>query len=162
MGLMNVLLDLAQRPIDTLDALPEVSVEQANAHLGGHPNSIAWLLWHTGRMADIQLAALTGEPEVWERFDIALPDSMGYGQAPEEARAIAVDEASLSAVRDYVRATLEAVRDYCATLSDAALDDIVDTNWTPHVSRGVRLVSIIDDAVQHLGAANHLAGVPRG
>ena len=49
-----------------------------------------------------------------------------------------------------------------ATLSDAALDDIVDTNWTPHVSRGVRLVSIIDDALQHLGAANHLAGVPQG
>nr|GKH16306.1 hypothetical protein CE91St29_06190 [Corynebacterium striatum] len=47
----------------------------------------AWLLWHSGRMADIQLAALIGEPEAWERFDIALPDSMGYGQIPEEARA---------------------------------------------------------------------------
>ena len=46
-----VLTDMASRPLDSLGYLPQLSVEQANTHLADHPNSVAWLLWHTGRMA---------------------------------------------------------------------------------------------------------------
>ena len=41
-------------------------------------------------------------------------------------------------------------------------DDVVDTNWTPHVTRGVRLISIIDDAVAHLGQAAYVRGLVDG
>lgn len=68
MGRMNgidVLLDFAARPKDVLTALPSLNAEQLNQHPEGHPNSIAWLLWHTGREIDVQLSALTGDDELW-------------------------------------------------------------------------------------------------
>ena len=42
-----------------------MSSEQLNQHPEGHPNSIAWLLWHTGREIDVQLSALTSNDELW-------------------------------------------------------------------------------------------------
>ena len=44
----------------------------------------------------------------------------------------------------------------------ADLDDVIDTSWTPHVTRGVRLVSMIDDAAQHVGQAAYAAGILAG
>ena len=35
---------------------------------------------------------------------------------------------------------------------------MIDTKWNPPVTRGVRLVSIIDDAVTHLGQAAYARG----
>ncbi|MDO5031180.1 DinB family protein [Corynebacterium sp.] len=158
---IDVLTDLAQRPLDALAAVPELSVEEANAHRGGHPNSITWLLWHTGRMADMQLAQLSGEPELWAGYALSLPDEMGYGHSPEQARAVQVANAEeLAGLHEYVSASLQAVGEYVARLDEASLDEVIDTSWTPHVTRGVRLVSILDDAAQHLGALNHVAHMP--
>jgi len=42
------------------------------------------------------------------------------------------------------------------------LDDAIDTSWTPHVTRGVRLVSMIDDAAQHVGQAAYVVGILTG
>ena len=39
------------------------------------------------------------------------------------------------------------------------LDRIVDRNWDPPVSAGVRLVSVIDDSIQHAGQALYLRGM---
>src|SRR5699024_7255685 len=50
MGTMTanaILSDLIQRPAQAAEALPALSPDQLNTHLGGHPNSIAWLLWHS-------------------------------------------------------------------------------------------------------------------
>lgn len=158
-----VLTDMASRPLDSLGYLPQLSVEQANTHLADHPNSVAWLLWHTGRMADVQLAQLTGEPEAWETH--RLPDldraGIGYGDSDEQARAVQVtDAAELAALVDYVRATLTALRDYAGSLTESQLDDVIDTTWTPHVTRGVRIISIIDDAAVHLGQIAFITGAP--
>jgi hypothetical protein len=43
-------------------------------------------------------------------------------------------------------------------LTEADLDQVIDENWDPPVTRGVRLVSIIDDAAQHVGQAAYVAG----
>lgn len=56
-------------------------------------------------------------------------------------------------------ATGEALADYAATLSEADLSEIIDRSWTPPVTRGVRLVSMIDDAAQHVGQAAYAAGI---
>lgn len=61
MGRMNgidVLLDFAARPKDVLTALTSLNAEQLNQHPEGHPNSIAWLLWHTGREIDVSCRPL--------------------------------------------------------------------------------------------------------
>ena len=56
-------------------------------------------------------------------------------------------------------ATLEALNDYVAELSETDLSEVIDHNWNPDVTRGVRLVSIIDDAAQHVGQAAYAAGI---
>ena len=55
----DILRDAASRPgIEAAVAVKGLSAEALNAHPGGHPNSIAWLLWHAGRQMDMQLSAL--------------------------------------------------------------------------------------------------------
>jgi len=46
-----------------------------------------------------------------------------------------------------------------AGLRDADLDRIVDERWDPPVTLGVRLVSVLDDDVQHAGQAGYVRGV---
>lgn len=161
MNSIDILTDLSQRPLQAAQALPDLSPEELNSHLGGHPNSIAWLLWHSGREIDVQLSDLTGRPEQWDgfrdRFDLGeAGDGFGYGHTLEQAAEIRVDDQQL--LVDYLEATLNAFTDYLETLSEDDFDEIIDENWTPAVTRGVRIVSIIDDAIQHVAQAAFIAG----
>lgn len=163
MNLNDLLHDLAQRPIQAAEQLPALSAAQLNAHPGDHPNSIAWLLWHSGREVDIQLSQLSGAPEVWEkfreRFDLGeVGDSLGYGHTPEAAALIRVADQQL--LLDYLRASLKALSEYAAGLGEGDLAEIIDHNWDPPVTRGTRLISVIDDAAQHVGQAAYVAGMP--
>lgn len=162
-----VIAEFAQRPVDAVRAFPALTGEQLNAHPGEHPNSIAWLLWHSGRQVDSQLAELTGKDQLWfregfrERFGLGpAGDHDGIGHSKQQARAIVVTEWAL--LCDYLEATLGAVVTYWRSLSEAELAEIIDVSYTPHVSRGVRLISLIDDCQQHVGTANHIAGALLG
>ncbi len=42
---------------------------------------------------------------------------------------------------------------YLNSLNEESLGEIIDRNWTPAVTREIRLVSAIDDAVMHSGQA---------
>jgi len=44
-------------------------------------------------------------------------------------------------------------------VTDDDLDRVVDTRWTPHVTLGVRLVSVLDDDMQHAGQAAYVRGL---
>ncbi|HEX6447773.1 MAG TPA: DUF664 domain-containing protein, partial [Streptosporangiales bacterium] len=44
-------------------------------------------------------------------------------------------------------------------LTDVDLPRIVDEGWDPPVSLGVRLVSVIDDCMEHVGQAAFVRGV---
>lgn len=156
-----IFADFIQRPIDAAHRIPELNAEQLNAHPGNHPNSVAWLLWHTGREIDVQLSHLYGKPEVWEsyrdRFDLGeLGDSVGYGHTEEQARQIQVSDRQL--LVDYVEACLQALAEYTNVLTETDFAEVIDTSWETPVTRGVRLVSIIDDATQHIGQAAYAAG----
>ncbi|MGO1592472.1 MAG: mycothiol transferase [Ancrocorticia sp.] len=162
MDAQDVLLDAAGRPAGAARALhPALTAGVLNFHLGEHDNSVAWLLWHTGREIDAQLAELTGGAEVWERFRERaglgeLGDSVGYGHTPEQARAIVADDASV--LLEYIEAATDSLRAYIAGLSEEDLDEVIDENWDPPTTRGARLVSIIDDAAQHVGQAAYVVG----
>ena len=168
MDARDVLSEAASRPATEAKALVNTLPEGAlNAHAGGHTNSIAWLLWHAGRQMDVQLAQLNGEPQVWHsqgfnsRFNLGeLGDTEGYGHTAEQARAVVVEDAGL--LVEYLGAATAALSEYIAGLSETDLDDVIDTSWTPHVTRGVRLVSMIDDAAQHVGQAAYAAGILAG
>ncbi|MFI5427517.1 hypothetical protein [Aeromicrobium sp. UC242_57] len=83
-------------------------------------------------------------------------DSVGYGHTAEQAAQIAVDDQQL--LIDYLDAAVTALVDHVSALTDADFDEVIDRNWEPPVTRGVRLVSIIDDAAQHVGQAAYAAG----
>ena len=165
MDARDILREAASRSATEAKALVNILPTGAlNAHAGGHTNSIAWLLWHAGRQMDAQLAQLNGEPQVWHsqgfesRSNLGeLGDTVGYGHTAEQARAIVVEDAAL--LVEYLGAATAALSEYIAGLSETDLDDVIDTSWTPHVTRGVRLVSMIDDAAQHVGQAAYAAGI---
>jgi len=161
MNIQDVFADFAQRPKEAAHNLPTLSAEQLNEHPSDHPNSIAWLLWHTGREIDVQLSHLNEMDQVWKsfrgKFGLGeLGDSVGYGHSTEQAGQIQVSDQDL--LVGYVEACLLSLIDYISTLTEADFDEIIDRNWEPAVTRGVRLVSIIDDATQHVAQAAYAAG----
>jgi len=130
-------------------------------------NTLAWLAWHVARGQDAQVAPLAGRDQVWTaggwagRF--ALPfddDATGYGQsAADVARVDAAPELLLG----YLDATTAQTLAYLERVEDDDLGTVVDRSWDPPVTLGVRLVSILDDCVQHAGQAAYLRGLlPRG
>lgn len=168
MDALDILRDLTSRPRAAAERLrPDLNPVTLNARPGGHDNSVAWLLWHSGREIDVQLADLTGEEQLWtargfaERFDLGeAGDAVGYGHTSAEARRIVVEDADL--LLEYVDATLAALDDSLGELTPAQLDEIVDEQWDPPVTRGARLISIVDDAIQHLAQAAYALGMPLG
>lgn len=58
----------------------------------------------------------------------------------------------------YVSEALNALIGYAKSGVD--WDEVIDRDWTPEVTRGVRMVSIVDDAAQHVGQAAYIAGMP--
>lgn len=164
MNSIDLISDLAARPLAALGLLWErLDDDHLNAHPCGHPNSPAWLLWHSGREIDQQVADMGG-PEVWneqgwaQRFglDVA-PDEHGYGHTPDQARAIVVHDRTL--LRDYLAAVTLASLTWLAELTEQDLDEVVDEAWDPPVTRGVRLVSVYADALEHVGQAAYVTGM---
>lgn len=140
--------------------------EQAAYRPTAGANSIAWLLWHSARVQDIQVAQIADVEQVWtrdgwvDRFGLDLPrNDTGYGHGPAEvAKVLAPAELLAGYYRGVHRLTL----DYVAGITVGELARIVDTHWDPPVTVGARLVSILDDCVQHLGQAAYLRGIAPG
>jgi hypothetical protein len=60
---------------------------------------------------------------------------------------------------EYLDAVDRRTRAMLQGLTPAELDRIVDRRWDPPVTLGVRLVSIADDSLQHLGQAAYVRGL---
>ncbi len=126
-------------------------------------NSISWLIWHSARQHDLQLAHIAGTEQVWfshgwvDRFGLDLPrGAMGYGDGPDEVARV---RASADLLAGYYRDVHKATLEYVASVTPEELDRVVDEHWDPPVTAGVRLVSIIDDSAQHLGQAAYVRGI---
>lgn len=163
MRAQDLFRDFALRPASAARKIPQLSYQQLNSHLAQHPNSIAWLLWHAGREVDMQLSELSGKEQIWtaegfrERFGLGpLGDSMGYGHSRFEAARIIVDRQDL--LVDYLEAALTACTLYADDLEEEAWEEVVDHSWDFPVTRSTRLVSLVDDAAQHVGQAAYIAG----
>jgi len=151
------ILESAERVVDGL------SEDQLAARPGPDANPIGWLVWHLARVQDDHVADVAGLEQVWtaqafaERF--ALPfetAAIGYGQSSEEVGQVRAEAELLAA---YLAAVTEQTRAYVAGLVDADLDRVVDERWDPPVTLGVRLVSVVNDDLQHLGQAAYVRGL---
>ncbi len=163
MDASQILIEAAGRiPGAAQQALAGIDSQTLYAQPAGRGNSIAWLVWHAARQLDAQLAALSGDDQVWIRDHWAQrlgvdrgADEIGFGDSLAEVAALRVSDPALLAA--YLDAAVAELVGYLATAPE--LDDVVDTRWDPPVTRGVRLVSIIDDAIAHLGQAAYVRGV---
>lgn len=129
----------------------------------GDANSICWLVWHLTRIQDDHVADVAGTEQLWtaggwaDRFGLPFgPDATGYGHTSEEVATVRVDGALLT---DYYDAVHDQTIGYLGKIDGADLDRIVDESWDPPVSLGVRLVSVINDDLQHAGQAAYLRGL---
>ncbi|RAN78738.1 hypothetical protein B5P43_16180 [Bacillus sp. SRB_336] len=145
--------------------LDGIDVARINWRPGGTGNSVAWLVWHLSRSQDAQIADVAGVASVWqsggyaERFGFALgPGDTGYGHSAAQVDKVRVESTGL--LRGYHEAVLRQSLDYVRGLSDADLDRVVDKRWDPPVTLGVRLVSVVNDSVQHGGQAAYVKGLP--
>ena len=146
------------------DVVDGLNLDQLGFRPGTAANSIAWLVWHLTRIQDDHVAGVTGTKQVWQSGNWAprfgLPaGSMehGYGHTPDQVAAITVDSAEV--LTAYYDAVHEQTIRYVSTLTDADLPRIVDTSWDPPVTLAVRLVSVIDDDLEHAGQAAYLRGM---
>lgn len=165
MNLNDTYRDLADRAETSLNTLPDLNAGQLNAHPGGHPNSIAWLLWHSGRVLDVNVAALSGNKQLWEadgfrdRFQLGeVGDAVGVGQSAEEAGEVEVDDRQL--LVDYLTAVLGAYRGYVATVGESEWDEVIGEFKGAPDTRQARLTLIIVDALRHIDQALYVAGIP--
>jgi len=130
---------------------------------GGTGNSIAWLIWHLGRVEDAQVADLAGGEQVWKaqdfvgRFGLPLnPRDTGYGHSTEQVDAV---QAGPELLLEYYDAVHRRTVEFLQGVADRDLDRVVDTRWDPPVTLGVRLVSTLADCLQHVGQAAYAKGL---
>lgn len=160
----ELLRDLFTRLVEHADELTDgLSEETSSYRPAPGANSIAWLVWHSARVQDAQVADIAGIDQVWtgegwvERFGLDLPrDDTGYGHSAEQVGKVRADADLLAG---YYRAVHAMTLDYVTTVTDAELARVVDRRWTPPVTASARLVSIVDDCAQHLGQAAYLRGI---
>jgi uncharacterized damage-inducible protein DinB len=127
-------------------------------------NSIAWLVWHLTRIQDDHIAEVAGLEQIWtsqgrsERFALPFPVSAtGYGHRSEDVAAVRVNSADL--LVGYHDAVCEQTIRFVGALTADDLDRVVDPSWDPPVSLGVRLMSVINDDLQHVGQAAYARGL---
>jgi hypothetical protein len=160
----ELLRDAFTRLIEHVDELTEgLTDERANYRPTPNANSIAWLIWHSARVQDIQLAPIAGIEQVWthdgwvDRFGLDLPrNDTGYGHGPDE---VAEVRAPVELLAGYYHDVHKVTLEFVDRVTAEDLARIVDKNWDPPVTASARLVSIIDDCAQHLGQAAYVLGI---
>jgi uncharacterized damage-inducible protein DinB len=160
----DLLIDAFGRIQETVHAAVEgLDEPQLAARLDPEANSIAWLVWHLTRVQDDHLAEVADSRQVWladgwvERFGLPFADdAIGYGQSSAEVAAVRAPADLLLGYHDAVHEHSVA---WLRTIRDADLPRVVDERWDPPVTLAVRLVSVVDDDIQHAGQAAFVRGV---
>ena len=127
---------------------------------------MSWLVWHLTRVQDDHVAG---------RSTAAGMVGLGLGRA---VRAAGRDDGHrlrshrrrrwprwpprprlADLLAEYHEATHAQTVKLVSEVTDADLDRIVDRRWTPPVTLAVRLVSVLDDDMQHAGQAAYVRGM---
>jgi hypothetical protein len=149
---------LAEAAVDGLDA------DGLAATPGPGTNSIGWLIWHLIRVEDHHLSELLDFPHEWVAGEWASgcglapdPTNTGYGHSPAEVAE--VRPAGPGVLVGYLDAVDARAQGFLRSVTAADLDGVVDRRWDPPVTLGVRLVSVADDCLQHVGQAAYVRGL---
>ena len=165
MDVPSLLLELYSRiPALARNAVSGVDLGTLLEPPGPGANPIAWLVWHSARVQDYYVAELMDSDQIWIQNDWARrfglepdPSNTGYGHSAADVAAVRpVRPAALLEYLDVVDRRTRVVLD---SITPSDLDRIVDEDWDPPVTLGVRLVSVADDCLQHLGQAAYVRGL---
>ncbi|WP_405204761.1 DinB family protein [[Kitasatospora] papulosa] len=164
MNSSGILVDAFERIHEAVHAAVEgLPPEDLNARLDDDANSIAWLVWHLTRVQDDHIADAAGTEQLWfveewaSRFELPLEEgSTGYGHSSTQAGSVKVGSADL--LLGYFDAVHERTLAFVRDLDGRSLDRVVDDAWSPPVTLGVRLVSVVADDLQHAGQAAFVRG----
>ena len=109
------------------------------------------------------MAGVEGGEQVWtsdgweSRFGLPFESSsIGYGHSADDVARVSADADLLRSYHDAVHARTVA---YLGSLTAEDLDRVVDEQWDPPVTLGVRLVSVVSDDLQHCGQAAYVRGL---
>lgn len=165
MTALDVLTEGFERVRDGVrEAAAALTPEQLEARPDEDANSIGWLLWHTSRVQDAQMAALVDGDEVWvtggwaERLGLAL-DVADTGYGHDHDQVAVVRGISAEQLVGYQDATFERTREILAGLADTDLGRVIDESYDPPVTLGVRVLSILADDLEHVGQAAYVRGL---
>ena len=127
-------------------------------------NTIGWLIWHLSRVQDHHVSELLDSEQIWVSGDWARrcgldpdPSNTGYGHGPDEVQAVRPEGADV--LLGYLDVVDARTKEMLRGLTPEDLDRVVDRRWDPPVTLGVRLVSIADDCLQHVGQAAYVRGL---
>ena len=161
---IDVLADAFERIRDAVHpAVNGLSPEELAFRPDSESNSIAWLVWHLTRIQDDHVAGIDGTEQVWTaagwaaRFALPLElGDTGYGHDPD---AVAVVTADAHVLLGYYEDVHAKTLGFLRSLAESDLTRVVDGNWDPPVTMGVRLVSVVADDLQHVGQAAFVRGI---
>ena len=161
-ALHDVLVDAFTRADDAVSSLTDGTDSAVLTHrIDASANTIAWLIWHSARILDDHVAGLTGDDQQWpqwrDRFALPFDDwATGYGQNSDDVAAVPGDGDLLAG---YFHAAHQVALDYIRGITPDEVERVVDENWDPPVTAGVRLVSVLNDITLHIGQAQYVAGI---
>ncbi len=165
MDVAALLVELYGRiPPLVASAVEGLSAEELATSPEPGANTIGWLTWHLARVQDHHVAELLDTDQIWVDGDWAArvgvepdPDNIGYGHDRAQMEAIRPDGPEV--LVDYLDAVWARTRTMLSSLDAKDLARVVDGRWDPPVTMGVRLVSIADDSLQHVGQAAYVRGL---
>jgi len=165
MELNELLIDLFERITEHVhEAVDGLDVDTLCKPPEPGANPIGWLVWHLVRVQDDHMADILGEEQLWVTGDwgprfgvVSDPDNTGYGHSVADVQTIRPESAA--ALVEYYEAVAANTKRFLQSVTPKDLDRIVDERWDPPVTLGVRLVSIVDDDIQHAGQASYARGI---
>lgn len=146
------------------DVVSGLDPEELSTRPEEDANSIGWLVWHLTRIQDDHLAGVADTEQIWtadgwyDRF--ALPfaaDDTGFAHATKDVAAVRDLDGEL--LTGYHGAVHDNTVQYLAGIDDKDMKRVIDRAWTPPVTLGVRLVSVVADDLQHAGQAAYVRGL---
>jgi hypothetical protein len=127
-------------------------------------NSIGWLVWHLTRVEDDHMAALGHIEQAWaadgwyQRFGLPyVKTAHGFRMTPTEVGMFNTRDTRL--LNGYAAAVWLQTQAILDSLTEDDVEVVIDPRYTPPVTVGVRLVSVLVETSQHIGQAGYVRGL---
>ena len=162
----GVLLDAFTR---VHDSLHRTLADLTEAELITEPHPpIGWLAWRLTRIMDSNVSRLAGREQLWigegwaARFGMP-PEPADFGRAATHTREqVRAFRASAELLLLYHDATYERMTTYLGTLTATDLARVLDEpQYQPLPTVAVRLVSVLENAMNNAGQIGYLKGLHR-